>query len=161
MIVYDLCCDIGHRFEGWFGSSDDYSDQTARGLISCPECGSVDVMKAPMAPAVSAKSNQNKTIPESSRQISADAKEPMTNTPVPVEVEKAISKLAELQAKALKDSTYVGKDFVEKSRAMHYGEVDQAAIHGEASLKDAKDLIDEGVGVAPLPFPVAPPEDLN
>ena len=57
MIVFDLSCDFGHRFEGWFGSSDDFADQQNRGLIACPECGSSQVEKAPMAPAVPAKAN--------------------------------------------------------------------------------------------------------
>ena len=52
MIVFDLSCDAGHRFEGWFGSSEDYAGQQRRGLVSCPRCGSADVDKAPMAPAV-------------------------------------------------------------------------------------------------------------
>ena len=53
MIVFDLSCDDGHRFEGWFRSSSDYEDQGARGLIACPHCGSGEVGKAPMAPAAS------------------------------------------------------------------------------------------------------------
>lgn len=161
MIVYDLCCVSGHRFEGWFGSSDDFADQQQRGLVACPECASVDVSKAPMAPAVSAKSNQIKSASESAQQTTEQTTGPLANMPMPAEVEKTVAKLAELQAKALEKSTYVGKDFVEKSRAMHYGEVDEAAIHGEATLKDARELLEEGVGVTPLPFPVAPPEDVN
>ncbi|MEC8179853.1 MAG: DUF1178 family protein, partial [Pseudomonadota bacterium] len=60
MIVFDLSCDNGHRFEGWFRSSSDYEDQGARGLIACPHCGSGEVGKAPMAPAVPAKGNARK-----------------------------------------------------------------------------------------------------
>ena len=67
----------------------------------------------------------------------------------------------EAQAKALENSTWVGKDFVEQSRAMHYGERDHAAIHGEATVQEAKELLEEGVPVAPLPLPVAPPDDVN
>ncbi len=80
---------------------------------------------------------------------------------MPAEVQQALQKLAQAQAKALKNSKWVGKDFAEQSREMHYGERDEAAIHGQASLEDAKALVDEGVPVAPLPFPIAPPEDLN
>ena len=77
------------------------------------------------------------------------------------EVKAALTALHKAQQKALKDSTWVGKDFASQSRAMHYGERDHAAIHGQASLEEAKELIDEGVPVAPLPFPVAPPDELN
>ncbi|MEL1250209.1 DUF1178 family protein [Aurantiacibacter gilvus] len=154
MIVYDLSCDQGHRFEGWFGSSDDFASQKTRGLLSCPQCGSEAVEKAPMAPAVGKKGNQ---------QASAGVNQAkgVSNAPMSPEVAAALDKLARAQAKALENSTWVGKDFAEQSRAMHYGERDHAAIHGEASLEEARDLIDEGVPVAPLPLPVAPPDDVN
>lgn len=154
MIVYDLACHEGHRFEGWFGSSADYEDQRARGLLACPSCGSGEVAKAPMAPAVPAKGNsRQEVLPPESR--------PMANTPMPPEMQKALAALAKAQAEALKQSTWVGDKFAEESRKMHYGERDEAPIHGQASLAEARALIEEGVPVAPLPFPVAPPEKLN
>lgn len=154
MIVFDLSCTDGHRFEGWFGSSADYDDQLARGLLACPHCGSQAVSKAPMAPAVPAKGNQRaEPEPQETR--------PMANTPMPPQVQQALAALAKAQADALKSSTWVGGKFAEESRAMHYGERDGAPIHGQATLAEAKALIEEGVPVAPLPFPVAPPEKLN
>jgi hypothetical protein len=155
MIVFDLACTHGHRFEGWFGSSADYDDQRARGLLSCPHCGADEVSKAPMAPAVPAKGNTRVEAPPTQ-----DAR-PMTNTPMPPEVQKALAALARAQAEALKHSTWVGDRFAEETRKMHYGERDEAPIHGQASLAEAKALIEEGVPVAPLPFPVAPPDKLN
>ena len=154
MIVFDLTCDSGHRFEGWFGSSDDYAGQQAQGLVSCPQCGSAAVEKAPMAPAVPRKGN---------RQPAAmlPTKQPMARGPMPPEVAEALGKLAEAQAKALKDSRWVGDAFAEKTRAMHYGEQDPETIHGQASLEEAQALFEEGIPVAPLPFPVAPPDELN
>lgn len=157
MIVYDLSCAQGHRFEGWFGSSDEFASQRERGMLSCPQCGSSEVGKAPMAPAVARKGNQQLA----ARPATAPESAPVSNQPVSPEVQKAMQQLAEAQAKALKDSTWVGKDFAEQSRAMHYGERDHQAIHGQASLEEAKGLMEEGVPVAPLPFPVAPPEELN
>jgi hypothetical protein len=155
MIVFDLSCHEGHRFEGWFASSTDYAEQQARGLLACPSCGSAEVSKAPMAPAVPAKGNSRQDVvpPEASRQVA--------NTPMPAEVQKALAALAKAQAAALKNSTWVGDKFAEETRKMHYGERDEAPIHGQASLAEAKALIEEGVPVAPLPFPVAPPEKLN
>lgn len=70
-------------------------------------------------------------------------------------------KLAQMQAEALKGSRNVGGAFADKSRAMHYGEAPAELIHGQATPDEARDLLDEGVAVMPLPFPVAPPEDLN
>ncbi len=159
MIVFDLACTAGHRFEGWFGSSADYEDQRARGLLACPSCGSGEVSKAPMAPAVPAKGNQRQEVlPPSAQPTPA---QPMANTPMPPEVQKALAALAKVQAEALKNSTWVGDRFAEETRKMHYGERDEAPIHGQASLAEAKALIEEGVPVAPLPFPVAPPDKLN
>lgn len=154
MIVFDLSCTHGHRFEGWFGSSGDFEDQRKRGLLCCPSCGSSDVNKAPMAPAVPAKGNQRQEVlPPETR--------PMANTPMLPEVQKALAALAKAQAEALRSSTWVGDKFAEETRKMHYGEKDEAPIHGQASLAEAKALIEEGVPVAPLPFPVAPPDKLN
>lgn len=154
MIVYDLSCDLGHRFEGWFGSSADFEEQRARGLLCCPSCGTSDVTKAPMAPAVPAKGNaRQEVLPPETR--------PMANTPMPPEVQQALKALAKAQAEALKNSTWVGDKFAEETRKMHYGERDEAPIHGQASLAEAKALIEEGVPVAPLPFPVAPPDKRN
>ena len=162
MIVFDLHCDAGHRFEGWFGSSSDYEEQLAAGLIDCPHCGSKIIGKAPMAPAVGAKGNtaEPKRISQQVADDASDAK-PVSNTPMPAEVQDALKALAKAQEKALKNSTWVGNDFASQSREMHYGERDEAPIHGQASVEEAKALVDEGVPVAPLPFPVAPPDELN
>ncbi len=160
MIVYDLSCEQGHRFEGWFGSSEDFASQQERGLVSCPTCGTENVTKAPMAPAVGRKGNQQQVSVRTGESPETGGNG-LSNIPMTPEVAQAIDKLAKAQAKALKDSTWVGKDFAEQSRAMHYGERDHAAIHGEATLEEARELLDEGVPVAPLPLPVAPPDDVN
>jgi hypothetical protein len=156
MIVFDLCCDAGHRFEGWFGSSEDYAGQSSRGLVTCPACGSSAVYKAPMAPAVPRKGNRQPAVSEP-----VSPRQPMARGPMPPEVAEALGKLAEAQARALQNSKWVGDAFAEKTRAMHYGEQDAETIHGNASLAEARALHDEGIPVAPLPFRVAPPEELN
>jgi hypothetical protein len=155
MIVFDLeCRGGGHRFEGWFGSSDDFSTQQQRGLVECPQCGSADVIKAPMAPKVARKGNQ---LPATT----ASQPQPMSNGAMPPEAVKMMHALAAMQAEALKQSRWVGDKFAEQSRAMHYGERDVETIHGQATLEEAKALHDEGIEVAPLPFPVAPPGEAN
>ena len=111
-----------------------------------------------MAPAVPAKGN---TMPDRAPQPALAETQAVSNMPAPPEVEKAMEALAKAQAKALEKSTWVGKDFAKQSREMHYGERDEAAIHGQASIEEAKALVDEGVPVAPLPFPIAPPDELN
>ncbi len=163
MIVFDLICGEDHRFEGWFRSSDDFADQTARGLLDCPQCGSPNITKAPMAPAVPAKGNTRADTPAAPNSSQAPAQDthPVASQPMPEDVQKALTALAQAQEKALKESTWVGDKFAEASRAMHYGETDEKPIHGKASVEEAEALSDEGIAVAPLPFPIAPPEDLN
>lgn len=166
MIVFDLHCTSGHRFEGWFGSSADYENQLGRGLVECPHCGSAEVTKAPMAPAVPAKGNQRSEVAAASPAMpptsaTPASSRPVSNTPVPPEMRAALQAIAKAQAAALQQSTWVGDKFAEKSRAMHYGEEDVAPIHGQASLADAKALAEEGVAIAPILFPVAPPDKLN
>ena len=102
MIVFDLSCDGGHRFEGWFASSEDYAVQRQRGLVACPQCGSGAVDKAPMAPAVPRKGNRIPVAQAPGRQ--APGKQAMTRGPMPPEVAAALQNLAEAQARALKDS---------------------------------------------------------
>lgn len=138
MIVFDLKCAVqGHVFEGWFGSSEDYDSQSARGLVTCPICGDTGVGKAPMAPRVGAKGNQ---------------------TPAdPAAIKKALAEMADLQNRMLENSDFVGDRFPDEARAIHLGEAEARAIHGRASRDEAKNLADEGIPVAPLPFPVAGP----
>ncbi len=143
MIVFDLrCAAQGHVFEAWFGSSADYDDQQARGLVVCPLCGDGEVAKAPMAPRVPAKGNRSEG-------------------PAPEAVKQMLAELATAQKKALEKSEHVGDRFPAEARAIHLGEAEARAIHGRASLADAKSLAEEGVPVSPLPFPVPDPKTEN
>ncbi|WP_375380866.1 DUF1178 family protein [uncultured Sphingomonas sp.] len=143
MIVFDLRCEAGHVFEAWFGSSAAYEDQRARSLVACPICDSHAVDKAVMAPRLAAKANAAPTQAEAAK------------------VKAALKGLAAAQAKALEQSTWVGKRFADRARAMHEGAEPQATIHGQATLAEAKSLVADGVPVAPLPLPVVPPERSN
>lgn len=144
MIVFDLKCTHAHVFEAWFGSSADYEDQRARGLLSCPICGDADIAKAVMAPNIPAKGNRA----------------PATPAALP-DPKALMAALAQVQAKMLEGSQWVGMSFADKARAMHAGEETVAPIHGQASLAEAKALIEDGVPVAPLPLPVIPPDQRN
>ena len=162
MIVFDLQCGpLGHRFEGWFGSSTDYEDQQARGLVSCPMCGTGDVSKAVMAPAVGRKGNQM-VVPTARADLSDHVPvQPVANTPLPPEAVAMLKAVAAMQTEALKSSTWVGEKFAEDARAMHYGEKDAAPIHGRATFQQAQELAEEGIPVAPVLVPVIPPEEAN
>ncbi|WP_108810830.1 DUF1178 family protein [Sphingorhabdus sp. Alg231-15] len=168
MIVFDLVCrDGGHQFEGWFGSSTDYEKQLQAGLIDCPSCGCTSVDKAVMAPNVGIKGNQR----AGSQPVTTNAQEPASadevgqsvsnQVAVSAEYQELIGKLAQAQAKMLEQSEWVGSDFPEQARAIHYGEKDIVPIHGTASAEDAAELEDEGIELTQLPLPVTPPEEQN
>ena len=143
MIIFDLrCSPQGHVFEAWFGSTADFDSQVQRGLISCPICGSGDVAKAPMAPNLAAKGNK-------------------TEAPSPEKMKAMLSEMATLQKKLLEKSDFVGDRFSDEARAIHLGEAEARAIHGRATRDDARDLIEDGIPVSPLPFPVAEPGEEN
>ncbi|WP_404481104.1 DUF1178 family protein [Novosphingobium sp. BL-52-GroH] len=165
MIVYDLECREGpHRFEGWFKSSDDFVRQQERGLVSCPHCGSVEVGKAVQAPRLARKGNQVPEAAPARRNTPAPATPPVApvaNAPLPPQAIEMMQALAKMQAEALKSSRFVGDSFARDARAMHYGEVDAETIHGKATIAEAKELLEEGIGLVPLPFPVIPPEQAN
>ncbi|MGH6743438.1 DUF1178 family protein [Novosphingobium sp.] len=167
-IVFDLeCRSAHHRFEGWFKSSEDFARQQEHGLVACPHCGSAEVGKAVQAPHLGRKGNQRAEPARAPASTVAVPAPPAGGAPVPQALElppqavEALHKLAIMQAEALKSSRFVGDSFVEDARAMHYGERDSESIHGRASVEQAKELMEEGIAVAALPFPVLPPEQAN
>ncbi len=166
MIVFDLeCRPVGHRFEGWFGSSDDYVRQQERGLVTCPTCGSAEVGKAVMAPNVGRKSNQAVVVRPSAHAPAEAAPDTaaVTNAApqLPPEAMAMLHAIAEKQAEALKKSRWVGKGFAKTARAIHYGETEPELVHGQASPKETQELMEEGVGIAPVLFPIVPPGEAN
>lgn len=173
MIVFDLkCSGSGHIFEGWFASSEEFERQKADGLLLCPMCGDTHVEKAVMAPAVAPKSNQREGQREETSPSAGQDAGGMTPAisgrtmamQSGMETEKAarlMQALAQAQAEALAGSEWVGRRFADEARAMHYGEEDQRAIHGEVNPQEARDLLEEGVEVAPLLFPIVPPKAQN
>jgi hypothetical protein len=151
MIIFDLkCAPAGHVFEAWFASSSAFEAQQGRGLVACPLCGSAEIAKAPMAPAVGAKGNSSLASAPSSHLSGA-----------PEEVKKMLAAAAEIQKSMLASSESVGTRFADEARAIHLGEADNRPIHGEATRAEAESLIEEGVPIAPLPFPVVPPGEEN
>jgi hypothetical protein len=156
MISFDLKCAGEHIFEIWFRSSADFEVQRDAGQINCPICGDRDVAKSVMAPAVAAKGNQRQ-LAVSSDQYLATGNSVGTSDQIRV----LMRALAEAQAEALKESVWVGDTFAEKARAMHYGEADRGAIHGTANAREAREMLEEGLAIAPLLVPIAPPDKMN
>ena len=135
MIRYGLICDNGHDFEGWFASASDFDGQQQRGLVECPACGSHAVSKRLMAPSVSTARKK-----DSRQQLVMHAAK-----------QEMIGKLKEMVTQIRANADDVGERFPEEARKIHYGEVEERAIYGEASSDDVEALLDEGVEVLPLP----------
>ena len=130
MITYSLRCHRGHAFDGWFRNSAAFDQQAAAGLLGCPACDSIHVEKAIMAPAVSGtkKSMRSKSEAKQMRQFATGLRKYVQN-----------------------NADYVGPNFAEEARKIHYGETPDRHIYGEATPKEAQELVEEGVDVAPLP----------
>lgn len=164
MIVFDLVCEPhGHKFEGWFGSSTEFDDQKARGLLTCPTCGTPSVSKGLMAPNVGAKGNQLSDVPQPDiKQAPASSAGAVSNAAsIPVDQGEILKLAAEVQAKLLEQSEWVGDDFPEKAREIHYGETDEQSVHGIATPDEVEALEEEGIEIAKLPLPVTPPKSQN
>jgi len=146
MIKFTLECEAGHDFEGWFGNSKDFEAQVQRNLVSCPVCGSLKVEKALMAPSVSTSRTK------------AKIQEKINVATVNKSRQAMFAELKKMRDKITANAEDVGEKFPEEARKIHYGESEERGIYGEASPEDVKDLVEEGVKIAPLPVL---PEDQN
>lgn len=132
MIRYALTCSDKHEFDSWFQSAEAYDRLRGAGLVSCSVCGSTEVEKVLMAPAV-----------RPARKSAATLTEPSSP------VEEAFAKM---RRAVEENSEYVGMNFAAEARAMHDGDLPHRSIYGEARADEARSLIEDGVPVAPLPF---------
>lgn len=135
MIRYALRCDHDHAFEAWFGSSTDYDDQEARGLVECPFCASHAIRKQIMAPAVKTS------------EMASAAPEPDAHATQTMMMEA----LGKVRAYVEDNFDYVGDAFANEARAIHEGRSEERGIYGEATPAEVKRLAEDGVPVAPLP----------
>ena len=142
MIRYALACADGHAFESWFRDSASFEKQLRRGLVGCPECASTRVEKAIMAPAVLGAAR-----PRSEIATPLAPPEPLLDD----RRTRMRAAVVELRREIEARTDDVGVNFPEVARAMHRGDAPERAIRGRASLEDAKALVDEGVGVMPMP----------
>ena len=141
MIRYALVCDEAHEFEGWFGSSGDFDDQSERGLVGCPICDSKAVTKQIMAPSIA---GTKKT------------------TDLPPQMRSMVMEAMGRVRKHVEDNfDYVGDTFADEARAIHEGRSEDRGIYGEATPAEIKSLTEDGVPIAAMP--PAPPKksDVN
>ncbi len=140
MISFSLMCENGHEFDGWFQNTAAYDDQASMGVVTCPACGSAKVEKGLMAPGIPAKSNKK-----------GDARPPVYAGAPDHKTKELVEQVRKLKEHIAEHSEYVGSRFPEEARKIHYEEAEQRGIYGEASLEEAKELIEEGVDVLPVP----------
>ena len=143
MIRYALHCDLSHAFEAWFGSSADYDEQAARGLVECPVCGSTSVSKQIMAPAVAGTKKTD--APELAAKMQT----------------MMMQAAREVRSHVEQNFDYVGDAFAREARDIHEGRSEKREIYGEATPAEVRKLRDDGVPCAPLPPAPPDPEKLN
>ena len=142
MIHYELVCAAGHHFEGWFADSAAFDRQQEQGLLECPLCGSRDVRKALMAPAVLRSRGGDQTPPPNGQVAMAADRERFAAL---LRTLRAIKKHVE------EHFENVGERFPEEARRIHYGETEPRDIWGQATREEVRELLDEGITVLPLP----------
>ena len=143
---FTLHCDEGHEFEAWFRSNEDYETQAKRGFVECPQCGSIKISKALMAPQVA--TGRAKDVRKEAVMVAAGQ----------AIRREMIDKMREVTRQVKAKAHNVGDRFPEEARKMHYGETDAKPIYGKAAPKEVESLVDEGVEIMPLPDL---PEELN
>jgi len=144
MIKFSLACERGHAFESWFPDGESFEKQARRGLVQCAHCNSVKVQKALMAPAV-----------HGTRRVEmADAQKPVAL--IDDKQRELRAAILDLKQKIEANTDDVGGRFPEVARAMHAGDEPERAIRGRASIEEARGLVEDGIGV--LPIPMSPDE---
>jgi len=158
MIKYSLICEKEHAFEGWFKDSAAFDTLVKAKTVECPTCGSTRVSKALMAPAVrSSKKTAALPVPAESGEA-AESRDTVPMATADPRHAALVETLRTLKKHIVENSEYVGERFAEEARKIHYEETDARSIYGEASLDDARELLEEGVELHPLPIL---PEDKN
>lgn len=155
MKVLDLHCHQGHVFEGWFASEEDFQSQLARTLIACPVCSSVQIHKRLSAPRL----NLGAT-PAPSAQVA-----PASVAPPAIPSDDRLRALQaawlQMSRQIVQQTEDVGAQFADEARRIHRGEVEERGIRGQATAREALELLDEGIGVLPLALPDAAKEPLQ
>lgn len=148
MKVFNLQCQFGHSFEGWFRSSDDFKSQNSEGILVCPICDDKNISRLPTAAHI----QSNKT----SATLKVDS---ANNKEINQEVKK---KLLEVAQQILQDSENVGDQFANEARKIHRKEAEARTIHGTATLEESKELKEEGIDILTIPLAkVKKPESLQ
>ncbi len=145
MKVLDLQCALGHAFEGWFASEDDFMAQNSRALVHCPLCGDAEVHKKPSAPRLNLRSSRSAPAEEAPSETAVA----LPATASQASPEKWAAWL-EMSRELVANTTDVGDRFADEARKIHYGDAPERAIRGQASAQETRELLEEGIAVLPL-----------
>ena len=153
MIKYQLTCEDGHEFEGWFGDSAAFESQQDSGLLTCPACGSATVRRALMAPNLaSPKTRKSPPAPQKGPDASATPGAAALPADAARRMHALMSEMRALQSKIKDECRDVGDDFAEEARKIHYGEAEAEGIYGNATPEEREALDDEGIAVMDIPW---------
>ncbi|TXJ09021.1 MAG: DUF1178 family protein [Alicycliphilus sp.] len=155
MKVLDLFCADDHAFEGWFGSEDDFQSQLARGLVQCPLCGNAHIRKGLSAPRLNLRSSSDAG-PQASQPT-----QPVQAANGAVTPQAMHAAWLHMARQIVARTEDVGQRFAVEARRMHYGEIEERPIRGQASPGETAELLDEGIAVLPLLLPDAATESLQ
>ncbi len=159
MKVLNLRCAHDHHFEGWFGSEAEYLSQHDRGLIACPLCADTAIQRLPSAPHVHTSGSREVVAAATQVNSSAHANDATGNEVVTAQgsSQQLTQQAAWMRAvqHVMANTDDVGNRFAEEARRIHYGETEERAIRGQATMAEAKALVEEGIAVLPLPVPAA------
>ena len=134
MIKYKLLCkNCSDSFESWFASSKEFERLKKSKLLQCLNCNSNKIDKSLMAPSIINKQKKNNK-----------------DTKRYLEIK---NKLKEYKKFIKNNFDYVGDNFAYEARSIHYNnKKKQKGIYGKASIKEAKELSEEGIEVETVPW---------
>ena len=132
MIKYNLLCKCGQTFESWFSGSAEYDALRKKKLINCIYCDSTSIKKSIMSPNLFGKSNKIHKKTTSQKKI----KKQLTNLRKYIE----------------KNCKYVGENFPQEARSIHYNNKTLKNIYGKATTEETAELLEEGIEVATIPW---------
>ena len=160
MILFDIKCSDGHVFEAWFQNNEAYEKQVECDLIECPMCGCTKISKSLMAPNISPKGDEvhyaaEESMGHDNHKVMVSAHSESTNDVSSEDVKRALehmhNTMAKFRRQVEKSCEYVGTNFADEARKIHYGEGEKRGIYGETTVRETEELIEEGIDILPVP----------
>ena len=133
MIVYDIRCENGHVFEGWFDDRRSFEEQKEKNLVDCPICGTIRVSLAPSTFGIGGRAKKAEAEQEGKKEM---------------DQEVSVRQMAEFLEKNFED---VGPQFAEEALKIHFGETEERGIRGTTTPQEEQELQEEGVAFMKIP----------